>query len=77
MVKKEDELRLMKELIKRTEESKGEFPYVRDLVKELGIDEGRAVYILSKYPEYDYGISALAGWLDKTKLEELKEKLKQ
>jgi hypothetical protein len=43
-----------------------DFPYVRDLVKELGMNEKRASYILEKWTDkgiYSYGVSPFAGWL--------------
>jgi hypothetical protein len=61
---KEDERRLMDELQKRI--AKGEQPYVRAIVRELGIHEKRAAYICEKWTRkhwYEYGVSVLAGWL--------------
>ncbi|MEK6878384.1 MAG: hypothetical protein AABY22_02185 [Nanoarchaeota archaeon] len=85
-MKKQDEILLMTELIKRTEQEikrepnylKREGVYVRDLVKELGINENRAGKILEKYEGiyYDYGVNILAGWLIEDKINELKEKIK-
>ena len=43
----------------------GKMYYVREVVKELGIPEKRAAYILEKHTSwYNYGISSLAGWVD-------------
>ena len=44
-------------------------PYVREIVRELGINENRAAYICEKWTErgyYEYGVNVLAGWLSDT-----------
>jgi hypothetical protein len=44
----------------------GENPYVRGIVRELGMNEKRAAYICEKWTKkgwYDWGVSVLAGWL--------------
>lgn len=41
-------------------------PYVRDVVRELNINENRAAYICQKWADrgwYNYGVNVLAGWL--------------
>lgn len=61
---KPDELALLTELRVRTEA--GERPYVRDIVRELGMNEKRAAYILMKWHRrgwYEWGVNILAGWL--------------
>lgn len=42
-------------------------PYVREVVRQLGINEKRAAYICDKWADrrwYDYGVNVLAGWLE-------------
>jgi len=75
-MKQDDEVELMSILIEKTE--LGISPYVRDLVKQLGMTEKRAVKILCKYigDYYDYGIGILAGWIVAENIDELKEILK-
>ena len=61
---KEDEQRLMDEI--RNKARTGEMPYVRAIVRELGMNENRAAYICEKWTRkgwYDYGVNVLAGWL--------------
>jgi hypothetical protein len=64
LMAKSDEKALMAELRKRTAD--GEQPYVRDLVKDLGIPEKRAAFIVQKWESrgwYEFGVNCLAGWL--------------
>ena len=63
---KDDEKQLLQKLQELTDPPN--FPYVRELVRELGIPEKRAAYICEKWTGkgwYDYGVSVLAGWLTK------------
>jgi hypothetical protein len=61
---KADELRLFGEL--RNRSAGGARVYVRELVRELGMNENRAAAICEKWTGrglYDYGVNVLAGWL--------------
>ena len=61
---REDEKRLLYELQQHSQINS--FVYVRDVVKELGMNEKRAAYILSKWEKrgwYNWGVNILAGWL--------------
>ena len=40
---------------------------IRDIIKEVNINEKRAIYILQKWTDkglYNYGISVLSGWIE-------------
>lgn len=42
------------------------FPYARDVAKDLNIPPKRAAYIYDKWTRkgwYEYGVSVMAGWL--------------
>ena len=63
---KDDERKLADAILAHCKEHPQTFLYVRDLVKELGINEKRACFILEKWAEkdwYGYGVSVLGGWL--------------
>ncbi len=62
---KQDEKELLERLQKRTAEDPNP-PYVRQLVRDLGMNEKRAAYILEKWYGkgwYECGVSIMAGWL--------------
>ncbi len=62
---KPDEKELLELLQNRTKEHP-RLPSVRDVVKDLGMNEKRAAYLLEKWYAkgwYEYGVSVLAGWL--------------
>jgi hypothetical protein len=59
-----DEKILMQTLQQRAKETQQ--PYVREIIRELGMNEKRAAYICLKWANkgwYDYGVSCLSGWL--------------
>ena len=63
---KDDEKRLLLELQRLCSGATLDSPYVREVVRELGINENRAAYICEKWTVkgwYDYGVNVLAGWL--------------
>jgi hypothetical protein len=77
---KADERKLIVEIVKRTTGYGKDAPYVRDLVRVLGIPEKRAVYILSKWAsrdDYEYGVNVLAGWLTPSGIEKARSWLKE
>lgn len=62
---KDDEINLLLQLQKRSKTDPGA-PYVRQLVRDLKMNEKRADYIFEKWTSkgwYEYGVSSLAGWL--------------
>ena len=43
-----------------------EFPYIRDIIKRLGIDDAEAEEILERWEDegkYEYGVNIFAGWV--------------
>ena len=64
---KSDEKELLEYLKANTSmEDSDSFPYVREVVGNLGMAPKRAAYICEKWTNkgwYDYGVNVLAGWL--------------
>lgn len=63
---KEDERRLLEEMQRRARS--GQPCSAREVVRELGINEKRAAYILWKWTDrgwYNYGVNVMSGWLER------------
>jgi len=71
---KDDEKEFAQTILKACETE--ELPYLREIAKNLNINEKRAAFIVSKWESkgwLDCGINPLAGWLTEKGKEELKE----
>ena len=61
----DDEIKLMQQLQEADRLGRPQ-PYIRDIVREIGMTEERAAKILEEWAENDwleYGVSPFAGWL--------------